>query len=134
MRYVVASAVVIICLAAGAFGVWRTQQAALAPFLLPEASSVEIHQSSPSTTIISYRAEARSWRKRLTGQLTQADWQVRSYSNPGAPIGQWEYVSWYTRDTHLGPLVLHEHAQFLINELDPSEVRLQLDRSINVQL
>jgi hypothetical protein len=130
----VVSAVVIICLAAGAFGVWQAQQAALAPFLLPEASSVQISQSSPRTTIISYHAEARSWRKRLTGQLTQADWQVRSYSNPGASLGQWEYVSWYTRDTHIGPFVLHEHAQFLINERDPTEVRLQLDRSVFFRL
>ena len=134
MRYLVASAVILICLAAGAFGVWRVQQAALTPFLLPEASSVQIHQSSPGTTIISYHAEARSWRKRLTEQLTRADWQVRSYSNPGASIYQWEYVSWYTRDTHFGPLLLHEHAQFLINELDPTEVHLQLDRSFDVQL
>jgi hypothetical protein len=111
-------------------GAWQAHAVRLAPFILPDATQLSVVQPGLNTTDITYHAAPGTWRQRLSQQLRQAGWSVHTYENPGATLPQWAFVSWYTRDTIIGPLALHEHALFVVDRNDPSDVHLQITREV----
>jgi hypothetical protein len=133
MRYLLLACLLLVCLALAGFGLWTMHQSALAPFLLPDAAQLAVTQPGAGTTAIQYHAEATTWRRRLSQQLAKAGWAVHTYANPGAILPQWEYVSWYTRETWFGPVGVQERAIFVIDPRDPTHVHMQLHRTLTMQ-
>jgi hypothetical protein len=130
LRRLIAVLVVLIVLAVGGLAAWRALAMRLASFILPDATQLVIAPAGLNTIDITYHAAPSTWRQRLSQQLMQAGWSVHSYENPGASLPQWAFVSWYTRDTSIGPLALHEHAHFVIDQNDPSDVHLQITSEV----
>jgi hypothetical protein len=130
MRRLIALIAVLICLGLAGVGAWRAHTMRIAPFILPDAAQLLVAQPRLNTTDIIYHAAPRTWRQRLSQQLVHAGWTVHTYENPGATLPQWAFVSWYTRDTIVGPLVLHEHALFVVDRNDPTDVHLQITREL----
>ncbi len=130
MRRLIAIMVVLFVLAVAGLATSRAHAMRLAPFILPDATHLVIVTSGLNTVDITYHAAPRTWRQRLSQQLLQAGWSVHSYENPGASLPQWAFVSWYTRDTSIGPLALHEQAHFVVDRNDPSDVQLQITSEV----
>jgi hypothetical protein len=130
LRRPIALIAVLTCLALAGAGAWQARAVRLAPFILPDATQLSILQPGLNTIVITYHADPGTWRQRLSQQLRQAGWSVHTYENPGATLPQWAFVSWYTRDTIIGPLALHEHALFVVDRNDPTDVHLQITREV----
>lgn len=130
MRRLLATMVVLSFLALAGLAVWRAYAARLTPFILPDATHLVVTQSRLHTIEIRYHADPQTWRRRLSRQLIRAGWSEHTYTNPGATLPQWAFVNWYTRDTSIGPLALHEHAQFVVDRADASAVHLQIKHEI----
>lgn len=116
-----------------AVGVWVGRTATLRPFVLPDASEVELAWRAGGLTITYVAPGAPfAWRGQLAQQLRAAGWNGRSYSNIGARHPPFITV-WFTRDRRVGPLVLTERAVFGNLPNDPTRALVEVYREVRWQ-
>jgi hypothetical protein len=101
------------CLALCGASCWGVRAAAVAPFVLPQASELDATWQGLGRIRVTYRApgEPFTWRGALAQRLEAAGWRGRSFSNVGARRPPFVTI-WYTHETVLGPIVLVERAVF----------------------
>lgn len=112
-------------------GFWMARGAAVAPFVLPQASDTSVRWQGLGALTVSYHApdEPFAWRTQLGRRLSADGWYARSYPNVGAKRPPFVTV-WYTRQTCVGFVLMTERAIFANLPDEPNTARIEVHRDL----
>jgi hypothetical protein len=132
MRALTVISILVALLIAACLGLLFAKRQADSVFILPSASHVSSWYPDYWAIVIEYDSAEDDWPTQIALRATRAGWTRRQYSNPGASDPRWSYIPWFTRRNQVGPLVLQEHVQFMIDEEQPNHVHLQITRRLSL--
>ncbi|HEU5011003.1 MAG TPA: hypothetical protein VFT66_00565 [Roseiflexaceae bacterium] len=114
-------------------GFWAVRAAALASFILPGATNVNVSWQTLGGLRITYHNAGApfAWRDELGRRLSAAGWHGRGYPNVGAKRPPFVTV-WYTHDMQLGFVVITERAVFGGDADDPTRVIVDVSRELHL--
>lgn len=127
-----AAALVVCCLLACAAGLWASRASFGASLVLPGATDVVVSSRSLMGGRLTYRArsEPAAWRDQIRQRLLPQGWRGVDYRF--GTTRQFA-VTWYTRETILGPLRLVESAVVGGDPDDPGAVIIEFQRELHLR-